>query len=59
MRAYKCDFCKKVIQYDSMVSAGFGYSKNVELCDKCGKPILDFLKKNKIIQIEKNKQIIK
>jgi hypothetical protein len=59
MRVNKCDFCKKIIQYDNMVSAGVGYSKSVELCEKCGKPVLDFLKKNKVIQIEKNKQIIK
>lgn len=49
MRITKCDLCKKRIK-EQPVTAGFGYLSNVELCEKCGLPILKFLKKNKLIE---------
>ncbi len=55
MRILKCDFCKKVIK-DKPITAGLGFLNNVELCEKCGKPVLNFLKKNKVVKIEKNKK---
>ena len=48
MNVEKCDICKKVIGRDK-VSLSYG-SRNAmrqykDLCPKCGKPILDFVKK--------------
>ena len=50
MHITKCDSCKKTIKhYDEGVSAGFGTGMaRATFCDKCGKPIADFLKRNKI-----------
>ena len=58
MRVTKCDFCKKNIKNEPVL-VRFGYLNSVELCEKCGKPVLDFLKKNKIIKPENNKEINK
>ena len=52
MNISKCDICKKVIKEDS-VRAGFGFFQAKDFCLKCGKPVLDFLKKHKLIKIEK------
>lgn len=52
MRIIKCDFCKKQIKGDS-VTAEFGFLQRVELCQKCGFPILKFLIKHKIIESKK------
>jgi len=49
----KCDICKKKLQGDP-VKAGVGFWSNKDFCQKCGKPILDFLKKYKFIK-EKTK----
>lgn len=53
----KCDFCKKIIKDNKPVKAAFTYLYSVDLCDKCGKPILNFLKKNKIIKPNKDKEL--
>ena len=53
MLTYKCDLCGEEIE-DKHVMAGFGYDRK-QLCSKCGKDILKFLKKNKLIKEEKNK----
>ena len=55
----KCDFCKKEITHHNHVLAGTGFmfSPGVELCYKCGEPILKFLRKHKII--DKNNNEIK
>ena len=45
MRVTKCDLCKKNISGGPIV-AGVGYLRNKEFCGKCGKPVLDFLKKH-------------
>lgn len=47
MTVTKCDFCKKNIK-DKVVMAGLGY-KRFELCYTCGAPVLDFLKKNNLL----------
>jgi len=52
MRVTKCDLCKKNIK-DQPIIAGVGFFPNAELCEKCGKPIKDFLKKHKFIKIDK------
>ena len=55
MRITKCDLCKKNIKGEP-VMAGRGFFSRTELCEKCGVPILKFLKKNKFL---KNEKIIK
>ena len=40
--------CKKKVK-EKPVIAGRGILDWVELCEKCGAPILEFLKKNKFI----------
>jgi len=52
MNIHKCDICKKKVEMDS-VKAGVGYFSDKEFCLKCGKPIVDFLKKHKLIKEEK------
>lgn len=48
MRITKCDLCKKKIVGDT-IEASFGYSSRAELCNKCGAPVLSFLKKHGIV----------
>lgn len=50
----KCDLCKKSIR-EEPVTAGVGFFLKAELCQKCGSPILKFLKKYKFIKSEKLK----
>ena len=51
MRILKCDLCKKKIS-GKPITAGVGFFSNAELCQKCGSPILKFLKKYKFIEGE-------
>lgn len=48
----KCDLCKKNIK-KRPITVSFGFYERVELCEKCGLPILKFLKKKKLIKPEK------
>jgi len=50
----KCDVCKKEIKKDR-IDVRFSSFGSAEFCDKCGLPILKFLKKNKLIKEEKPK----
>jgi len=53
MYVRNCDICKKKIKgYPIRASADLLRDK--DFCLKCGKPILDFLKKHKLIKEEKN-----
>lgn len=54
MRIVRCDLCKKKIK-GKPVTAGFGIFPEAELCEQCGSPILNFLKKHKFIEPEKEK----
>ncbi len=55
MRLIKCDLCEKEIK-GKPITAGVGIFPSVELCKKCGAPILRFLKQHKFIKSEdKNK----
>lgn len=54
MRITKCDLCKKKIK-EEPITAGFGIFPKAELCEKCGTPILKFLKKHKFIESQKLK----
>ena len=51
MLVTKCDSCKKEIKgrRDEAVVVGLGWPE-FSLCRSCGKPIIAFLKKHKIIQ---------
>ena len=54
MNIKKCDLCHKIIKKDDKtVIAGFGWIQGSELCEKCGKPVLDFLRKKKLIDSKK------
>lgn len=55
MREIRCDLCKKKIK-GKPITAGVGLLSQVELCEKCGAPILKFLKKHKFIESEKIKR---
>jgi hypothetical protein len=57
MLVTKCDFCKKNIK-DNPIIAGVGFHR-IELCEKCGKPVLSFLKRSKVIKIDKNKKYVR
>lgn len=52
MNLVKCDICKKKLK-NNPVRAGVGIFREKDFCLKCGKPILDFLNKHKLIQEEK------
>ena len=52
MIKFKCDLCKKNIK-GKPITAGFDFLTHVDLCEKCGKPIKNFLKKHKFIKTEK------
>jgi len=56
MRVIKCDLCKKKIIKEPVI-AGVGFLSRVELCERCGTPILKFLRKNKLVENVKNKKM--
>ena len=50
MLVRKCDNCKKEIkQLTEAIVAGIGFPK-FSFCERCGKPIIAFLKKRKLLQ---------
>lgn len=53
MLVRKCDLCKKNIKNDPIM-AGISFLNKKEFCDKCGAPIMKFLKKRKLIEIKEN-----
>ena len=52
MNITKCDLCKKEIK-SKIITAGIGFFPKAELCEKCGLPILRFLRKHKFIEEQK------
>ena len=54
MNFVKCDICKNKLK-SKPVRAGVGVFGEKDFCLKCGKPILDFLKKHKLLDEEKIK----
>lgn len=52
MNLTKCDICGKRLK-GQPIRAGMGYFVGNDFCLKCGKPVLDFLKKNKLLNEEK------
>lgn len=54
MRLTKCDICKKKLKGDS-VRAGLGLFQEKDFCVKCGKPVLDFLEKHKLLENKNDK----
>ncbi|MDP2788755.1 MAG: hypothetical protein Q8O46_01720 [bacterium] len=51
MHIIKCDICDKKLK-GGLIKAGVGLFAEKKFCLKCGKPILDFLKKNKLLNEE-------
>ena len=50
MLVHKCDNCKKEIKgRDKEIIAGFAWPQ-FSFCGRCGKPIIAFLKKRKLLQ---------
>lgn len=48
MRINKCDVCKKHIK-DKQIT--LSYDREIlDICEKCGKPIIDYLKKEKLVR---------
>ena len=53
MLVHKCDNCKKEIKSrDKEIIAGFAWPQ-FSFCGRCGKPIIAFLKKRKLLQPDK------
>lgn len=48
MHISKCDICEKEIK-DGKIAVGVGYLVRADLCEKCGGPIIAFLKKHKLL----------
>lgn len=55
MNLTKCDICDKKIE-SNPVRAGFGLFREKDFCIDCGKPIINFLKKHKLIKEDKIKK---
>jgi hypothetical protein len=55
MNLTKCDICKKKLKGDP-VRAGFGLFREKDFCIDCGKPIINFLKKHKLLREDKIKK---
>ena len=51
MNVTKCDICGKKLT-GKPIKAGIGFWGGNDFCLKCGKPILDFLKKHKLLDEE-------
>ncbi len=48
----KCDICKKIIEKEDVIRLVFQSDmfKSFEFCLKCAKPLIRFLKNNKLIK---------
>ncbi len=60
MLVYKCDICESELDKnkEGIIVGNRGIFSHFSLCDKCGKPIIEFMKKNKLIEIKKNKKLL-
>lgn len=58
MEVTKCDLCKKVIKEHPIRASFVSYPdiNRADLCAECGKPIVEFFKKNKLVKTSKNKK---
>ena len=51
MQITKCDICKKTIKdWKEKVLIEYGFLERNTFCLKCGKPVIDFLGKNKLLK---------
>ena len=57
MNISKCDVCKKEVERPVIGAIGYFVGPKIELCNDCGAPILELLRKYKIIS--NNKKEIK
>lgn len=46
----KCDLCKKTIKSETITVGTRGIFLSKEFCEKCAKPVVNFLKKNKFLK---------
>jgi len=51
MHVRKCDICKKEVDKD-IIQTVYSFHVRKDFCLKCGKPIFDFLKENKLLTNE-------
>lgn len=49
MNISKCDVCKKEVEKPVIGAIGYFVGPKIELCNECGEPILELLRKHKII----------
>jgi hypothetical protein len=49
MHVTLCDICKKRVEYSERVSVAPGGYAHIELCRACAKPVIDFLRKKKLV----------
>ena len=58
MEVTKCDLCKKIIKEHPIRASFVSYPdiNRADLCVECGKPIIEFFKKNKLVKTPKNKK---
>ena len=54
MRIHKCDICRKEIEFNGYINVRLKFD-NYEFCNDCGKPIFNFLKKQKLVRSGKMK----
>ncbi len=49
----RCDKCKKIIKKGKKITVGYEIFHYLEFCEKCGKSVILFLKRNKLLKVEK------
>lgn len=51
MLVHKCDLCKKVVERNKTIEvvAGLVQWRAYEFCEKCGRPVMAFLRKVKVL----------
>lgn len=54
MKIIKCDLCKREIDSEPITILGLTPLSRIELCQECAKPIIEFLKKEELIEAEKD-----
>ena len=51
MNVKRCDICKKEVEKD-IIQTIYSFRIRKDFCLKCGKPVFDFLKENKLLSNE-------
>ncbi len=54
MRITRCDICLKKISWENKIEIGYkSIMPQFSVCESCGKPVVAFLKKHKLIEKDK------